>query len=229
MRDPGYELRRILLLGTSVNKKLLVRQLALRGLVGAQPQRDVGWLHSLPYHPHQVVAQGIQVRLVPELDREGFQGLSGVVLPSVEAPVYERLDTASQGVEQSGYQQGGDDYGQLGLLLLSREGAEEGLGRRHAPEVHERQHRGERPVDEGAVYDHVDVEEAVLHDRYAREDRQPEQGDVHDHDADVHAPDSNNTAYQDGADHHRAPVGEPLDLLALLALGAPEPAYERDG
>ena len=50
------ELPRIPLLGTSVNKKLLVRQLALRGLVGAQPQRDVGGLHGLSHHTYQIVA-----------------------------------------------------------------------------------------------------------------------------------------------------------------------------
>jgi hypothetical protein len=49
-----------------VNKGLLVRQQALRGLIGAQPQRDVGGLHSLPYHPHQVVAEGFQVGLVAQ-------------------------------------------------------------------------------------------------------------------------------------------------------------------
>src|SRR5215217_5378394 len=33
--------------------------LALRGRIGTQPQRDVLRLHRLPYHPHQIVAQGI--------------------------------------------------------------------------------------------------------------------------------------------------------------------------
>jgi len=30
------------------------------------------------------------------------------------------------------------------------------------PEVDENQHRGERPVDEGAVYDHIYIVEAIL-------------------------------------------------------------------
>ena len=45
---------------------MLVRLLSLRTRIGAQPQREMGGLHSLPYHPHQIVAQGIQIRLVTE-------------------------------------------------------------------------------------------------------------------------------------------------------------------
>ena len=52
MQDLGYELPRISILGTLVNKGLLVRLLSLRERIRAQPQRDVGRLHRLPYHPH---------------------------------------------------------------------------------------------------------------------------------------------------------------------------------
>src|SRR5215216_6802632 len=53
------ELRRILIPRTWVNKGLLDCLLALPGRIGTQPQRDVYGLHSLPYHPHQVLAQGV--------------------------------------------------------------------------------------------------------------------------------------------------------------------------
>ena len=56
-------------------------------------------------------------------------------LPAVEAPVYEGLDAAPQGIEQRGDHESGDDNGQLGLLLLAGERTEDRLGRRHAPEV----------------------------------------------------------------------------------------------
>jgi hypothetical protein len=59
------ELLRIPILGNSVNKALLVCLLTLRGRLGAQPQRDVGRLHRLPYHVYQFVVQRLQVRLVP--------------------------------------------------------------------------------------------------------------------------------------------------------------------
>src|SRR3712207_8933922 len=52
---------------------------------------DVSRLHRLPHHRHQVVAQGVEVRLVPELGREGFHGLGCIVLAAVETPVYEGL------------------------------------------------------------------------------------------------------------------------------------------
>ena len=45
------------------------------------------------------------------------------------------------------------------------------LGRRHAPEVHQRKHSRERAVDEGAVYDDVYVVEAVAQDGYPYGDR----------------------------------------------------------
>ena len=48
---------------------------SLRWLVWAQPQRDVRGLHRLPHHAHQIVVQRFQVRLVPELGGEGFEGL----------------------------------------------------------------------------------------------------------------------------------------------------------
>src|SRR5215203_6512046 len=69
---------------------------SFRGCIGTQPQRDVCWLHSLPDHSQQIVTQGVEVRLVSELGREGFQGLSSVVLLPVEAAVYKPLDAATQ-------------------------------------------------------------------------------------------------------------------------------------
>jgi hypothetical protein len=39
----------------------------------------VGRLHSLPNYPHQIVAQGIEVRIVPERRREGLEGLPRAV------------------------------------------------------------------------------------------------------------------------------------------------------
>jgi hypothetical protein len=53
----GYGLRRINLLGTSVNRGLLGWLLALGRRLGAQPQRYLLGLHRFPGHPHQVVAQ----------------------------------------------------------------------------------------------------------------------------------------------------------------------------
>src|SRR5215210_682374 len=91
------------LLGSTVNKGLLVRLLSLRERIGAQPQRDVGGLHRLPHHPYQVVAQGVQVCLISELGREGFERLCCVVLPAIEAPVYEALNATTQWIEQGGY------------------------------------------------------------------------------------------------------------------------------
>src|SRR5215218_5217568 len=74
--------------------------------LGTQPQGDVGGLHRLPYHPYQVIAQGLKVCFVAQLSRECFQGLSGVVLLPAEASIDEALDAPPQGGEQRRYQEG---------------------------------------------------------------------------------------------------------------------------
>src|SRR5215217_4467564 len=122
-----------------------------------QPQRDVGRLHRLPNYPHEVVVQGFEVCLVPELGREGFEGLSSVVLLTVEAPVYETLDSTPQGSKQGRNKECGCHNSEGGLL--ARESDEHPLQYDDAPEVEGNQRGGQRAVDEGAVYDHVDVEQ----------------------------------------------------------------------
>src|SRR5215218_11448869 len=72
IQDPANGLPRKSIPRTWVNKGLLDCLLALPGRIGTQPQRDVCGLHSLPYHPHQVFAQGVQVCFVAQLGREGF-------------------------------------------------------------------------------------------------------------------------------------------------------------
>ena len=69
-------------------------------------------LHRLPYHPYQVVTQSVQICLISQLGGEGFESLGCIVLPSVEAPIYEGLDAPPQWVEQCSYQESGDDYGE---------------------------------------------------------------------------------------------------------------------
>src|SRR5215208_4042405 len=71
-----------------------------------------------------------------------------------------------QGVEQRCYRQGRSEDGQLAVLAGYR--GQETLESGHASDVHERQHHGERTVDEGTVYDHVYVVEAVTKDGVAR-------------------------------------------------------------
>src|SRR5215211_6361182 len=65
-------------------------------LVGTQPHRHMRRLHRLPHHTYQVVIEGFQVCLVSEFDGEGFEGLPRIVLPSIEASVYEGLDAATE-------------------------------------------------------------------------------------------------------------------------------------
>jgi hypothetical protein len=76
-------------------------------------------LNGLPNRPDQVLAQGVEVGLIPELCRERFQSLSGIVLSAVEAPIYKALDAPSQWGKEGCYDEREDDDGQLGLLLLA--------------------------------------------------------------------------------------------------------------
>src|SRR5215217_8302573 len=164
------ELPRIPLPRTWVNKgkKVLMCLLALRSpRVGMQPQRDVGGLHRLPYHFHQILLQRLEVRLVPQLDGEGFQGLPYVVFAAVEAAVDEALDMAPQRVGECGDKQGGGHHDQLRQLLLVGQDAEESLGCRHSTEIDARQDCREGAVDEGAVDKYIYVVESIAHDRDA--------------------------------------------------------------
>jgi hypothetical protein len=63
VEPPTREVRRIILLTNRVKKGLLVLWCALGGLLWAQPQGDVFWLHARAGYPHQVAAQGVQVGL----------------------------------------------------------------------------------------------------------------------------------------------------------------------
>jgi hypothetical protein len=80
---------------------VLVYDLALRDFARTQPQRDMGRLHSLPYHPYQFAVQRLQVCLIPQSGRETFERLPRVVLFPVEAPVDKALDTPPQGLNRA--------------------------------------------------------------------------------------------------------------------------------
>src|SRR5215218_7263090 len=60
----------------------------------------MGWLYCLLDDTHEFAGQIFEVRLVPQLEGEGFEGLPRVVLAAVEAAVYERLDAVPDGVEE---------------------------------------------------------------------------------------------------------------------------------
>jgi hypothetical protein len=55
-----------------VRNRATLTLLALRTCLGAQPERGVGGLHGVSHHPHEVVVQRPQVRLIPQLRREGL-------------------------------------------------------------------------------------------------------------------------------------------------------------
>jgi hypothetical protein len=84
-----------------------------------------------------------------------LKGLDCVVLPAVEAAIDKGLDTPPQRVEQRGYPKGGGDDRELRFLAGQR--AEERLEQNDATEVDQRERRGERAVDESAVYHQVYV------------------------------------------------------------------------
>src|SRR5215208_7561695 len=150
-----------LLLGTSVNKAASLPA-GLPSLLGFQPQRNVDRLHSLPYHTYQVLAQCVQVSLVAQLGREGFQGLPGIVFPSIEAAIYEALYAPSQGDEKGRDQEGGGNDCEGGLLAC--ESDEHPLQHHDANEVECDKRSGEGAVNQGAVYDYIYVVEVVLED-----------------------------------------------------------------
>src|SRR5215203_204630 len=198
--------------------------------IRAQPQSDVGGLHRPPYDLDEVFAQGVEIRLVSELGREALQRLYRIVLPTVEAAVDKALDAAPQRVEQGGYRQGGGHYYELGSL--AGHSAEEQLEHDDAAEVEAREHRGERTVDEGTVYDEVYVIEVVPQDRYAHRNRQAHDTSYYQCGADPVQPHythrfRDHVGEGGAGGQHRYGVSEPLDLLALSSLGASQPYEQR--
>src|SRR5215210_6328655 len=195
-----------------------------------QPQRDVGWLHRPPHDPDEVVAQGVEVRLVSELGREALQRLYRIVLPTVEAAVDKALDAAPRRVEQGGYRQGGGHHHELGTL--AGQSAEEQLEHDDAAEVEAREHRSERAVYEGTVYDEVYVVEMVAQDRYANCNRQAHDTGYYQNGTGPVQPHYTHR-FRDhigeggASGQHRYGVREPLDLLALYPLRAPQPYQQR--
>lgn len=73
-------------------------------------------MRSLRNYTQQAVAQPVQVGLLAQSDGECGECLGCVVLPSIEAPIYESLDAASEGHEQRRDHEGGAHYDELGLL-----------------------------------------------------------------------------------------------------------------
>ena len=108
------------------------------------------------------------------------------------------------------------------LLLLAGECAEYRLRRRHSTELDNRKDRGERTVDEGAVYEEVDLVEAVFEDRDPRSHRDGsaqqvkrrpnplsprERGRVH-----------KTRSYSESGAENATSKYEPLDLLVIDAV-----------
>src|SRR5829696_9460910 len=201
--------------------------LILWGRLGAQPQRDVGGLHRLPHHPHQVVVQRLQVRLVAQLLAESFEGLRRIVLAAVEAAVYEGLDTMAEGVKQGRDNEGGGHDRKGGLL--TREQDEDTLQHHDAAEVEGNQHNRQGAVDEGSVYDHIDVVEPMTQDGDAYGDgdagESQEGGDLTGLFGDACEEDRVDDS---GGREERSGACEPLELLTLRATGATETEYEGD-
>src|SRR5215212_2749117 len=174
----------------------------------------MGWLYCLLDDTHEFAGQIFEVRLVPQLEGEGFEGLPRVVLAAVEAAVYERLDAVPDGVEEGRDQERRCHHSQLGSL--SRKGDPGSLQHGDAAEVQEPEHGGQGPVDQGAVDHDIYVVEAILeyrqsHRRRYREEPNQEQHVAH-HGAVEGRPDAH---YHDGQREQRYAVGYPFDLLAL--------------
>src|SRR5260221_11400232 len=76
-----------------------------------QPQRDMRGLHRLLHHGQQLLAQLVQVHLLPQGGAESGHGLGGVILATIEAPVNDPLDASTERLEQKVRSHGGEDDG----------------------------------------------------------------------------------------------------------------------
>src|SRR5215208_7214664 len=72
----------------------LVARTDTKMLGAPEPDAHVRRLHRLSHHSHQIIAQGIEVRLLSKGRREALKGLPRIIRTPVEATVYERLKAA---------------------------------------------------------------------------------------------------------------------------------------
>ena len=63
----------------------------------AQPERDMCGLHRLLDHCQQMLAQVIQIYLIPQGGAEGRRSLLGIIPAPIEAPVNDRSDLTAHG------------------------------------------------------------------------------------------------------------------------------------
>src|SRR5215213_7822307 len=218
------------LLGTWVNRGL-VCLVTLQGCIRTQPQREVLGLHGLPHHPYQFAIECLQVRLIAQLGGERLKGLSRIVLTSVEAPVHERLEAASQRVEQRCDHKGRGDHGYLGLLLLAGERAEDRLCPRHTSQVGRCQQGREGCVNEGAVDENVYLVEAVPQYGDANGQVEPHVGSGLEQGPSTlteHQLEAERSPTDDVDPDHYGGQREPLQLLALHPTRPPIPEKQRD-
>src|SRR5215210_3963472 len=179
----------------------------------------MGRLHSLPDDFQQIVAQGIQIYLVPQAATESRQDAGRVVLAPVKTTIYEILEATPQRIEQGGDGERGDDDREL--RLASRERAEDVLQRDDASEVDQHQRRCQSPVNQGAVDYYIDIVKAVAQHSYP--DRRG-QGD--DHQIQEQVVEDVRQAIQRREDRdERCRVQEPLHLLALDPSRPTEPHH----
>src|SRR5215831_9518783 len=80
-------------------------------------------LHRFLHHLDQPAGEAIQVYFVSRGPAESLQRPGGVVLATVEAAVYERLDATPQRNKEGRNRQGGDDDCQI--VAVAQERAEQ--------------------------------------------------------------------------------------------------------
>src|SRR5215218_182293 len=111
------------------------------------------------------------------------------------------------------------------LLFLAGERCKDYLGRRNAPEIHQRKHQRERAIDESAVYEEVYVVEPIAQDRYPYCDRNRRyKGYI---ECKPHSLEPEGCVYHSGDDVCkdsgarvcRSSVSKPFDLLTLNSYG----------
>src|SRR6266516_8063353 len=119
-----------------------------------QPQRDMRGLHRLLHDSQQLIAQLIQVYLLPQGDAESCHRLGGVILAAVEAPVNDPLDALAERLEQDIDRQGGDDDGDP--IVLADDATQKHLQANDQAHIDPRQDNRERAIHDRTTNEDID-------------------------------------------------------------------------
>src|SRR5690242_13600297 len=131
---------------------------------GAEPKREMRWLHRISYDMQQLVGERLQVNLLPERRRQPGQRAGGIIAAAVEAAINASLEATAQRLKERGDNKGRRDDSQRRFLPNASHCLDERLSANHTKEVDASEDGSQRTVDQCPIDEQIDVKELIAQD-----------------------------------------------------------------